>query len=41
MPLPNEVIVYPGHGAGSMVSKKMHNGLKSTIEEQKSLNFAL
>jgi len=41
MTLPDEVIVYPGHGAGSACGKHMSKETVSTIGEQKALNYAL
>lgn len=41
MTLPDEVIVYPGHGAGSACGKKMSRETESTIGLQKQLNYAL
>jgi len=41
MPLPNEVIVYPAHGAGSACGKNMSKETVSTIGEQKEKNYAL
>ena len=41
MPLPDEVIVYPGHGAGSACGKKMSNETVDTLGHQKHLNYAL
>ena len=41
MTLPNEVIVYPGHGAGSACGKKMDKETVSTIGKQKQFNYAL
>jgi hydroxyacylglutathione hydrolase len=41
MPLANEVIVYPGHGAGSSCGKNMGPENFSTIGEQKIANYAL
>ncbi|TNE50618.1 MAG: MBL fold metallo-hydrolase [Bacteroidetes bacterium] len=41
MPLADEVIVYPGHGAGSACGKKMAKETESTIGLQKQLNYAL
>ncbi len=41
MTLADEVIVYPGHGAGSACGKKMAKETESTIGLQKSLNYAL
>ncbi|MGZ4033959.1 MAG: MBL fold metallo-hydrolase [Bacteroidia bacterium] len=39
--LPDEVIVYPGHGAGSACGKNLGKETQSTIGEQKKLNYAL
>jgi len=39
--LPNEVIVYPGHGAGSACGKNIGKETSSTIGIQKKLNYAL
>ena len=41
MTLGDEVIVYPGHGAGSACGKKMSKETVSTIGEQKKSNYAL
>lgn len=41
MTLPDEVIVYPGHGAGSACGKKMDKDTVSTIGKQKKFNYAL
>lgn len=41
MTLPDEVIVYPGHGAGSACGKNMSPETTSTIGLQKRLNYAL
>ncbi|NMM49851.1 MBL fold metallo-hydrolase [Marinigracilibium pacificum] len=41
MTLPNDVIVYPGHGAGSACGKNMSKETVSTIGEQKESNYAL
>jgi len=41
MPLPDHVIVYPGHGAGSACGKNMSKETWSTIGEQKLKNYAL
>jgi hydroxyacylglutathione hydrolase len=41
MSLPDEVIVYPGHGAGSACGKKMDKETQSTIGKQKQFNYAL
>jgi len=39
--LPDDVIVYPGHGAGSACGKNIGTQSFSTIGEQKSSNYAL
>lgn len=41
MTLPDEVIVYPGHGAGSACGKKMDKETVSTVGKQKMFNYAL
>lgn len=41
MPLPNDVIVYPGHGAGSACGKMMSNETTDTLGHQKETNYAL
>lgn len=41
MTLPDDVIVYPGHGAGSACGKKMDKETVSTLEKQKKFNYAL
>lgn len=41
MTLPDDVTVYPGHGAGSACGKKMAKETQSTIGLQKELNYAL
>lgn len=41
MSLPNDVIVYPAHGAGSACGKNMSKETTSTIGIQKELNYAL
>lgn len=41
MTLPDDVIVYPGHGAGSACGKNMSKETVSTIGEQKRTNYAL
>jgi hydroxyacylglutathione hydrolase len=41
MTLPDSVIVYPGHGAGSACGKKMDKETTSTIGKQKLFNYAL
>jgi glyoxylase-like metal-dependent hydrolase (beta-lactamase superfamily II)/rhodanese-related sulfurtransferase len=41
MPLADEVIVYPGHGAGSACGKKMSKETVDTLGHQKKFNYAL
>lgn len=41
MTLADDVIVYPGHGAGSACGKKMDKETVSTIGKQKKFNYAL
>ncbi len=41
MPLPNDVIVYPAHGAGSACGKNMSKETSDTLGHQKALNYAL
>jgi glyoxylase-like metal-dependent hydrolase (beta-lactamase superfamily II)/rhodanese-related sulfurtransferase len=41
MPLPNDVIVYPAHGAGSACGKSMSKETTDTLGHQKETNYAL
>ena len=41
MPLPDDVIVYPGHGAGSACGKNMSSETSDTLGNQKKTNYAL
>ena len=41
MTLPDEVIVYPGHGAGSACGKNMSSETVGTLGDQKANNYAL
>ncbi|AXE17576.1 MBL fold metallo-hydrolase [Runella rosea] len=41
MTLPNEVIVYPAHGAGSACGKNMSKETTDTLGNQKMFNYAL
>ena len=41
MPLADDVIVYPGHGAGSACGKKMSTDTWGYLGDQKKLNYAL
>ena len=39
--LPDSVVVYPGHGAGSLCGKNISSETSSTIGEQRRFNYAL
>lgn len=41
MPLPDETLVYPAHGAGSLCGKSLSTETVSTIGEQRRSNYAL
>jgi len=41
VPLPDEVLVYPAHGAGSSCGKNLGSTTHSTVGEQKRTNYAL
>jgi glyoxylase-like metal-dependent hydrolase (beta-lactamase superfamily II)/rhodanese-related sulfurtransferase len=41
LPLADEVIVYPGHGAGSACGKNMSKETTDTLGHQKAVNYAL
>jgi hydroxyacylglutathione hydrolase len=41
MPLPNDITVYPGHGAGSACGKNMMKETVDTLGHQKESNYAL
>lgn len=41
LPLPDEVIVYPAHGAGSSCGKNLGPNTYSTIGDEKKTNYAL
>ena len=41
MPLPNNIIVYPNHGAGSACGKNISKETSDTLENQKKVNYAL
>jgi len=41
MPLPDEVLVYPAHGAGSACGKNMSKETFDTLGHQKQVNYAL
>jgi glyoxylase-like metal-dependent hydrolase (beta-lactamase superfamily II)/rhodanese-related sulfurtransferase len=40
-PLPNDILVYPGHGAGSACGKNMMKETVDTLENQKKINYSL
>lgn len=41
MTLPDEVLVYPAHGAGSLCGKKLSSDTVSSLGDQRRLNYAL
>jgi hydroxyacylglutathione hydrolase len=41
MPLNDDIIVYPGHGAGSACGKKLSDETQDTLGHQKRTNYAL
>jgi hydroxyacylglutathione hydrolase len=41
MPLPDQTLVYPAHGAGSACGRNLSTETVSTIGDQKKLNYAL
>lgn len=41
MPLPDHIVVYPGHGAGSACGKMMSSETSDTLGRQKEENYAL
>lgn len=41
MPLPDDLVVYPGHGAGSACGKNMSSETTDTLGQQKKSNYAL
>ena len=41
MPLADDVIVYPGHGAGSACGKNLSKETVGLLGEQKQTNYAL
>lgn len=41
MPLPDDIIVYPAHGAGSACGKNMSKETNDTLGHQKKVNYAL
>ncbi|MBL6871639.1 MAG: MBL fold metallo-hydrolase [Flavobacteriales bacterium] len=40
-PLPDDILVYPGHGAGSACGKNMMKQTVDTLANQKNVNYAL
>jgi hydroxyacylglutathione hydrolase len=41
LPLPDETLVYPAHGAGSLCGKQLSSDTVSTLGDQRRLNYAL
>ncbi len=41
MPLPDDIIIYPNHGAGSACGKNMSSETYDTLGNQKKVNYAL
>ncbi|MCX8021119.1 MAG: MBL fold metallo-hydrolase, partial [Chitinophagaceae bacterium] len=41
MPLSDDIVIYPGHGAGSACGKKMSKETTDTLGHQKKTNYAL
>lgn len=41
LPLPDDLIVYPGHGAGSACGKNLSKETSDTLGHQKEVNYAL
>lgn len=41
MPLPDHILIYPGHGAGSACGKNMSTERSGLLGEQRHLNYAL
>src|ERR671919_661187 len=41
LPLPDETLVYPAHGAGSLCGKAISRETVSTVGEQRRVNYAL
>lgn len=41
MTLPDETLVYPAHGAGSLCGKKLSSDTVSTLGDQRRMNYAL
>jgi hydroxyacylglutathione hydrolase len=41
LPLPDEALVYPAHGAGSLCGKKLSSDTVSSLGDQRRMNYAL
>jgi hydroxyacylglutathione hydrolase len=41
LPLPDETLIYPAHGAGSLCGKQLSKETVSTLGEQRRVNYAL
>jgi hydroxyacylglutathione hydrolase len=41
LPLPDEMLVYPAHGAGSLCGKQLSSDTVSSLGDQRRLNYAL
>lgn len=41
LPLPDDIMIYPGHGAGSACGKNMMKETQDTLGNQKRVNYAL
>jgi rhodanese-related sulfurtransferase len=41
LPLPDQTLVYPAHGAGSLCGKQLSSDTVSTLADQRRLNYAL
>src|SRR5215470_4408827 len=41
LPLPDEILIYPAHGAGSLCGKNLSTDTVSTLGEQRRFNYAL
>ena len=41
LPLPDDILIYPGHGAGSACGKNMMDETVDTLGNQKKVNYAL
>ena len=41
MPLPDDVLIYPGHGAGSPCGKSLGSEMFDSLGNQRKINYAL